>query len=79
MADSSDTFSSAQSYVLVEVRKAVYQGNFVFEWLLTGFGKSICYEDLPFVMEYKKGQHGSTLCSDLPRQQNKIQEFVSFL
>ena len=33
----------------------------MFVWLLTGFGKSICYQDLPFVIEYKKGQRGSTV------------------
>ena len=73
MADSSDTCSSALSYALElldtpnltlkeEQRKsieAVYQGNSVFVWLPTGFGKSICYQDLPFVIE-KKGQRGST-------------------
>ena len=41
--------------------EAVYQGNSVFVWLPTGFGKSICYQALPFVIEYKKGQRGSTL------------------
>ena len=42
--------------------EAVYQGNSVFVWLPTGFGKSICYQNLPFVIEYKKGQRGCTLC-----------------
>ena len=36
-----------------------YQGNSVFVWLPTGFGKSICYQALPFMIEYKKGQRGS--------------------
>ena len=36
--------------------EVVYQGNSVFVWLPTGFGKSICCQYLPFVIEYKKGQ-----------------------
>ena len=72
MACSSDTFSSALSYALErfgtpnltlkeEQRKwleAVYRGNSVFVWLPTLFGKSICYQALPLVIEYKKGQRG---------------------
>ena len=72
-ASSSDTFSSALSYALEllgmpnltlkkEQRKsleAVYQGNSVFVWVPTGFGKSNCCEALPFVIECKKGQRGS--------------------
>ena len=74
MASSSDTFSSALSYALEllgtpnltlqeEQRKsleAIYQGNSVFAWLPTGFGKSILYQALPFVIENKIGQRGST-------------------
>ena len=76
MASSSDTFSSALSYALERLGtpnlilneeqrksvKAVYQGNSMFIWLPTGFGKSIRYQALPFVIDYNKGQRGSTLC-----------------
>ena len=71
MACSSDTFSSALSYALERLGtpnptqkeeqpkslKAVYQGNSVFVWLPTEFGKSTCYQALAFVIEYKKGQN----------------------
>ena len=63
MAGSSDTFSFALSYALEQLGtpnlKAVYQGNSGFVRLPTGFGKSICYQALPVVTEYKKGQCGT--------------------
>ena len=75
MASSSDSFSSALSYALEllgtsnltlneEQRKSlevVYQGISVFIWVPTGFGKSIPHMLPSFVIEYKKGQLGSTL------------------
>ena len=35
---------------------AVCNGKDVFMWLPTGFGKSVCYEVLPFVMDCKLGR-----------------------
>ena len=30
---------------------AIYMGNDVLVWLPTGFGKTVCYEALPFMLE----------------------------
>ena len=39
--------------------KYIYDGKDVLLWLPTGFGKSICYETLPFVFNYKHSNGGT--------------------
>ncbi len=41
-----------------EAMKAMYEGNDVFLWLPTGYGKSICYQILPFLFDYKLKREG---------------------
>ena len=41
--------------------QAVYKGKDVFMWLPTGYGKSVCFECLPFVYDMKLDRHLSKL------------------
>jgi len=66
LKDSSD-FSQANSHALQQLStpsmglkseqkasiKSVYKGKDVFMWLPTGFGKSVCYEVLSLMFEFK--------------------------
>ncbi len=43
--------------------KAVYDGQNVFVCLPTGFGKSLRYQTIPFVMDFKLGRAGTSKTS----------------
>ena len=44
--------------------QCIYKGKDVFLWLPTGFGKSLCYEVLPFIFNDKFGKHNSIVIVD---------------
>ena len=43
-----------------EALRHLYQGKDIFAWIPTGFGKSICYQLLPFMYDYKRGCSSSS-------------------
>jgi len=75
MASSSFNFNRALAYALscvkqevlslkdqqVEAVKLLSEGKDVFEWFPTGYGKSICYQLLPFVFDVKLGRTNAPL------------------
>ena len=79
MAVSLQGFDEAVTYALRAVEKErivlkteqleairhIYDGKDVFLWLPTGFGKSICYETLPFVFDYKLERVSGTTSSSV--------------
>ena len=75
MASSSFAFDRALAYALscmkqeglslkdqqVEAVKLLSEGKDVFVWFPTGYGKSICYQLLPFVFDVKLGRTNAPL------------------
>ena len=75
MASSSFNFDRALAYALscvkqeglclkdqqVEAVKRLSEGKDVFVWFPTGYGKSICYQLLPFVFDIKLGRTSAPL------------------
>ncbi len=73
---SSSDFSTALSYALsclkkqelvlkdkqLEALRYLYEGSDVFLWVPTGYGKSLCFQTLPFMFDAKFGRMMSPLC-----------------
>ena len=54
-------FIENQDHIIVlrqkqlEVLQSVYGGHDIFAWFLTGYGKSLCYQLLPYMFDVKLG------------------------
>ena len=73
MASLSSSFDSAVKHALAclnredlvlkskqrEVLTALYEGKDCFVWFPTGYGKSLCYQLLPFMYDFKRGKVGA--------------------
>ena len=69
MATCDDEFSGSVSFALssinqdhvvlrqkqLEVLQSVYGGHNIFAWFPTGYGKSLCYQVLPYIFDVKLG------------------------
>ena len=69
MATCEDEFSGSVSFALssinqdhvvlrqkqLEVLQSVYGGHNIFAWFPTGYGKSLCYQVLPYIFDVKLG------------------------
>ena len=48
-------------YKQLETLKYLYDGNDVFLWVPTGYGKSLCFQTLPFLFDAKLGRRSQAV------------------